>query len=182
MVENIINDIVRARDNNAYISALALALTLPNILSNIEYEKETHKEEYIAWFDKWVYKYYEYGKSENTIVNLVRDNTKFDGANCYALRCALLHSGNTYLQNIKGKKTIDRFELNTSIHSPYSSDAVVCDITEDGVSNVYVTLNVVGLIDSLLAGAIEYISMNKNKVSQYGQWFGGIEIRTNQYF
>ena len=164
MLENIIEDIICAKNNCAYISALSLALTLPNILSNIEYGKQTHKQEYIEWFDQWVYKYYKQPKSKNDFINKGIEATKFDGENCYLLRCALLHSGNTDLKDNKGNRKIDLFELCVSQTSIHCGDASVCDVSTNGTHNVYVSVNVVGLIDSLIAGAKEYIVTNSDKI------------------
>lgn len=180
MIENILNDISLARNNGAYISALSLALTLPNILSNIEFNKKTTRAEYVNWFNRWVYKYYEQPESDNEFINRGIAATKFDGENCYALRCSLLHSGNTDLKDNKGK--IDIFVLCTSDMSPHIGDAYVCDVSTNSASNVYVSLNVVGLIDALLAGAKEYISEKEDKIRQHmcsGMHrilFGSIEI------
>ena len=135
-LEHILNDIEIAKNNHAYISALSLSLTLPNILSNIEYGKVTFKNEYIQWFDDWVYKYYEHPKSENELINRGIEATKFDGNACYLLRCALLHSGNTDLKDSKGCRKIDWFELCISDISPHCGDAYVCDVSSEKAHNV----------------------------------------------
>lgn len=183
MLEHIIDDILLAKNNHAYISALSLALTLPNILSNIEYSKETGKEKYTEWFDKWVYKYYEQPKSENEFINRGIEATKFDGNACYLLRCALLHSGNTDLIDKKGNRKTDQFELGISGISPHCGDAAVCDVSGNKAHSIYISINIVGLIDSLISGAKEYIEENKVKISEHqnsnvsGRTFGGIIIR-----
>ncbi len=187
MLNNIINDILLAKNNKAYIAALSAALTLPSILSNIEHGRKTHGKEYKDWFDKWVYeKYYMQPKSENEFINKGIEATKFDGYNCYALRCALLHSGNVDLEDDKGRRKIDHFVLCTSETSAHCGDSAVCDVSYSGASNVYVSINVVGLIDSLIAGATEYIAANKNKIENnanqrdYRKVFGGIEIESHE--
>ena len=58
----------------------------------------------------------------------------------------------------------------------------MCDVSRTHASNVYVSINVVGLIDAIIGGATEYISANGSKVEEnakhndYRQIFGGIEI------
>lgn len=183
ILEHILNDIEMAKNNHAYISALSLSLTLPNILSNIEYGKETFKNEYIQWFDDWVYKYYEHPKSENEVINRGIEATKFDGNACYLLRCALLHSGNTDLKDSKGCRKIDWFQLCISDISPHCGDAYVCDVSSEKAHNVWVSINVIGLIDSLISGAKEYIELNKDKVLKHQnsdincRTFGSIRIK-----
>ena len=183
MLENIIQDIILAKNNKANISALSLALTLPSVLSNIEYGKKTGGTEYKEWFDKWVYdKYYKQPPSENELINKAIEATKFDGFNCYALRCSLLHSGNTDLEDDKGRRKIDHFVLCTSETSTHEGDVSICDVSSTGTNNVYVSINVVGLIDSIVSGAREYISANKEKLEKnakhpdYRKVLGGIEI------
>ena len=78
MVDNIINDISIARDNRAYLSALSLSLTLPSILSSIDLNRNSTRKDYVAWFNKWVYKYYEQPKSDNEVINKGIEATKFD--------------------------------------------------------------------------------------------------------
>jgi hypothetical protein len=183
MIEHILHDIVVAKNNKAYIAALSLALTLPSILSNIEYGRKTSGAEYKEWFDKWVYdKYYKKPLSENEFINKGIEATKFDGFNCYMLRCALLHSGNTNLEDSKGRRKIDCFVLCTSEISSHEGDASVCSVSSTSASNVYVSINVVGLIDAIVAGTIEYMANNQDKVeinvsqTDYRNVFGGIEI------
>lgn len=165
MIDGILNDISHAKDNRAYLSALALALTLPSILSSIDINKNATRKDYVAWFNQWVYKYYEQPKSENELINRGIEATKFDGENCYALRCSLLHAGNTDLKESKGK--IDFFVLCASDKSPHEGDASVCSVSRNSASNVYVSLNVVGLIDALVAGAREYLAESEEKIQYY---------------
>ncbi|WP_281654212.1 hypothetical protein [Eggerthella sinensis] len=98
-----IEDIKRAIEGEAYLSALALALTLPDICSKIEYG-ENARYRYSKWFDSHVKDRYfneplnEFGFPE------------FNGAACWALRCSILHSGNIDF-NSKDDIDIQEFEL-----------------------------------------------------------------------
>lgn len=178
MIEDIIQDILTAKKHHAYISALSLALTLPNILSNIECGQETSRKEYIEWFNKWVYKYYKSPDSENKCIVQGVAATKFDGDTCYRLRCALLHSGNLDLKDKSGNRRIDWFELNTSGYR----NTAVCNVSSTSASNVWVSINVIDLIDSLVDGATEFIAANTGKLqdcknqADYRRVFGGIKI------
>ena len=101
MIKNIINDIELAKNNKAYLSALALALTLPEICGKIEVATNTKKSSkyYIDWYNKWIYKYYRFPPSENSLIEKANNDSKLDGKFCYALRNAVLHCGNTDLHN-----------------------------------------------------------------------------------
>lgn len=170
MVSDIINDIIIAKNNKAYISALSLSLTLPNILSNIEYGEKTHRAEYIEWFNKWVFPYYKQPPSENEYINQGIENCKFDGVNCYALRCALLHSGNNDLICNKGR--IHIFSLRIADEHSQCGDVYICDAIPNP-SNIYVSIDVEKLIDSIIAGAQEYIANNEDKITTNNDLYCG---------
>ncbi len=102
-----IKDIGNALNNKNFLSALALALTIPDICGKVEFPNDAGKENYIGWFDKYIYPYYQYNGqyAENY------HGTEFDGKACYSLRCAFLHSGNTDIENKKLEVKINQFEL-----------------------------------------------------------------------
>jgi hypothetical protein len=100
-----IKDIKLALNNNSYLSALALSLTLPDICGKIEYPHFKYEngrrnvgKQYATWFDDWVNQYYadpsgwtnDYSKAKNPI---------FTGEMCYSLRCSFLHDGNSDINN-----------------------------------------------------------------------------------
>lgn len=92
-----INDIKRAVEAKAYLSALALALTIPDICGKLAYPTIPRVgERYIKWFDDYVSQFY--GPPE-------KEYPQFTGEICYKLRCACLHAGNT--EGIP----IDQFDL-----------------------------------------------------------------------
>lgn len=90
MIEKI-EDIKKAMDAKAYLCALALALTLPDICGQVAYPDMNRRNQsqarYIKWYDEYITQY-DYPASYN-------GNAKFDGIKCWKLRCAILHSGNT---------------------------------------------------------------------------------------
>ncbi|MBH9968157.1 hypothetical protein [[Bacillus] enclensis] len=116
-----IKDINLALNNNSYLSALALSLTLPDICGQIEYPdlkstrgKRLVGKQYARWFDDWVSHYYadnggwtEEGKAINPY---------FTGNMCYYLRCSFLHGGNSDIENWGDQEDVDfnysyQFEL-----------------------------------------------------------------------
>ena len=168
-----------AKNNGAYISALSLALTLPNILSNIEKGKKTEKADYIKWFNDWVYNKYFKLEENDELENNAREVMEFDGIKCYQLRCALLHSGNVDLLDRNGNRHVDIFELCTS---DTRNHAVVCNRTENGPKNIYMSVNIIYLIDAIISGANDYIIKNEEIITNYKnsdfylRTFGGIQI------
>lgn len=101
MMLSIIKDVTLALKHRSYLSALALALTIPDICGQIEYPhltknngKRNIKRQYETWFDDWVNQYFadftgwsdDFSKAKNPY---------FTGEMCYRLRCSFLHSGNS---------------------------------------------------------------------------------------
>ena len=69
MIQDFLNDIVMAKENGAYYSALALALTVPDICGKIQYEHGKDKDRYIRWYNEWIYKYLKIPKSKQEAFN-----------------------------------------------------------------------------------------------------------------
>ena len=84
-----VNDIKAALEAHAYLSALALALTLPDICGQVmNHVTGGTRDTYIQWVKKYVIPVYFFNE-------LLGDNFYvFDETICYALRCKFLHNGN----------------------------------------------------------------------------------------
>lgn len=112
----IINDIRASIKNKNYLSALALALTIPDICSQVEAGKEnSDRWMYIAWFNKYINK-----EAFDLDIGEFKEQT-FNGNMCYALRCKVLHSGNLDLKNTSQNLQIelDCFEFTTPESAEY---------------------------------------------------------------
>ena len=107
LLEEKIKDIRNALDNECFLSALALVLTLPDICGKVEFPKEVGRKGYIDWFDKYGLPYYQ----DNSEYDNEYEGTQFDGKACYSLRCAYLHSGNMDIENGKLRVKINQFDL-----------------------------------------------------------------------
>lgn len=171
MIKDILEDIKLATENKAYFSALALALTIPDICSKIEYKdtKLKKNEKYIEWFNKWIYKYFEIPKSNNEEFDSYDELAIFDGKVCYALRCAYLHAGNYELkENGKNEIGIDRFELCVSDGEWQFGDSHGCSISNDTIIDVHRRFNVENLIKYFIMGTEDYISEVGDNSEKYG--------------
>lgn len=94
-----IEDVEKSVETKSYLSALALALILPDICGTVAYpELKGNGERYAKWFDEHITKY-EYSDD-------FEKHLKFDGKKCWKLRCAFLHAGNT-----DRIPDVDEFEL-----------------------------------------------------------------------
>lgn len=171
MIRNFVDDIKRAKDNKAYLSALALALTIPDICGKIEYYKTSNmnnRDKYIAWFDKWIYKYVEIPKSKFENFHDYDEMVKFDGEVCYALRNELLHQGNTIDgYNSNGIK-FDRFELCVSDSEWQFGDGHGCQLSDGEIIETHRIFNVVNLLECFISGTEDYIDQNGDNSDSLG--------------
>lgn len=87
-MERFTQAIKKSVESENWYSALTLALTIPDICGRLSYPdlKKKSEKRYIKWFNKYMLHHYEsefHGEGF----------TFLSGADCYALRCALLHEG-----------------------------------------------------------------------------------------
>lgn len=103
------NDINRALECECYLSALSLALTLPDICGKALYSEEAStKKRYISWYDEWI------GQYEKNPSDKKEQMPYLSGEVVYQLRCSFLHEGNPNIDKDKIKEErnkIDKFVL-----------------------------------------------------------------------
>ena len=92
-MKEIIDDINKALDSEAWYSALALAISLPDICAFIETGENGSKRRFIRWF-------------EANLPNYLRF---LSGSDCYALRCAYLHQGHEDTRSQNAQDLIERY-------------------------------------------------------------------------
>lgn len=158
---NKIEDIKKALGAQAYLSALALTLTLPDICGKAKYPNEkSTKVRYVNWYDEYVTPY--------TTPEGIEDIPKLDGKRCYALRCAFLHEGSAQA-NIKGKKnepddTIDNFVLqitrNSGLEVGVSSFGV--SSANGGTESTSIRLDITQFCFWLYEAASDFYDENKD--------------------
>ena len=100
-----VEDICRALNAKAYLPALAPALTIPDILSKIEYPTENKVGKR---YERWINEFFlTKEEKEVRIKNLEETDelykvlNRIDGRFYYRLRCAFLHSGNNDIEFFK---------------------------------------------------------------------------------
>lgn len=82
MIEQMVNDINKALDCEAYLAALSLALTLPDVCGKAEYPNLGNGERYKKWYDENIGKYETYDGQTNPYLS---------GEVVYSLRNSYLH-------------------------------------------------------------------------------------------
>lgn len=133
-----IEAINKAYVDKNYIAALSLALTIPDICAQAEYDNKLGVgERYRKWFNEHIQEYY----GESGIMTLSNPSDKmkyldnhfrykFDAEACYKLRCAVLHSGN---DDIKIHKNDYNFIIYAT--NPDPEKRLPCEITSVFVNN-----------------------------------------------
>lgn len=108
MIKRLLRDIDKSLDNDCFFSALALALTLPDVCGKAKYpNEESTKKRYIDWYNEYVGVYEQCPGGEGKTPYL-------SGEVVYSLRCSLLHEGNPNIAKSSIKEEcckIDQFTL-----------------------------------------------------------------------
>lgn len=124
MIKRLIEDINKALDAEAYMAALSLVLTLPDICAKAEYGNK--KGRYIKWFDEYIGQYEKPPtKSDET------EMPYLSGEVVYQLRCSVLHQGTPNIDSNDIKEEtckIDHFTLVIEKKKPFDIYADVSSI------------------------------------------------------
>lgn len=87
------SDIEKAFDAGAYLSAISLALTIPDICGDRLYCGVGSRKRYVDWFNAYIAQNYLDEKSPQVDGRIAASKYYFDGEDCYQLRCVYLHQG-----------------------------------------------------------------------------------------
>lgn len=173
-----VNEINNNIDNSNYLSALTLALMIPDICSkNISDNKNIG---YVKWFNKYVYRTYydtpnskQIKKSPKKLKNIYK--VKFNGTTCYALRNAILHSGTSFIdykkKNDRIKANVDHIELcvNSKSERKFQYGESVSVITDnDDETTVTIRINVVNFCMIMIKGYYDFLNeIEKNNIQLF---------------
>lgn len=112
-------------DENWY-SALFMSLTMPDICSRLGAENnKTNGKKYAAWFDHYL------GKKYSSVHPVTEIRSVFmSGDACYALRCAMLHQGESDLTGQKVKSVLSSIHFTTTTgHCNRINDVLQLDVS-----------------------------------------------------
>ena len=106
MINQIIADINKALDNEAYLSALTLVLTIPDICGKAKYPKEkSGKKRYLLWYDEFV------GTYEKPSIDIHDIQFPYlSGEVIYSLRNMMLHQGTPNIEKEKIEEECNRID------------------------------------------------------------------------
>ena len=173
-----VNEINKNIDNSNYLSALTLALMLPDICSkNVNDNKGIG---YVKWFNKYVYRtYYDIPNSKQIkkVPQKLRKiyKVKFNGTTCYALRNAVLHSGTSFVNykkdNDRIKANVDHIELcvNSKSERDFQYGESVSIITDNyDETKVTIRINVVNFCMTMINGYYDFLKdIEKNDIQLF---------------
>ena len=149
MVDQIIEEINKALDNDCYLVALMTALTLPDICGAVEYPKESEGSRYKKWYAEYIGQYETDGEDKNM---------PYASADViYDLRCFMVHNGNPTV-DLK-KRDLKSFELWITKDMTSGGGASYCESTGERT----LELGIRNICFKLCALAKYYYDHNKEK-------------------
>ncbi len=167
-VQTIIDSIREAIEKECWIPALATALTLPDIMGQIEFPELVHKngkrksgEQYRSWFAKHVERWFvdEHGWSADGKPL----NPYLTADMCYQLRCSMLHQGNDDVKhnfNFENEEDAEynyAFELRVNACDSYGSIWSSPQSEEKPCKTIHVCIDVGNLCIRLCDEAQEFL-------------------------
>lgn len=95
-MKNYIESIKKSIENENWYTALSMSLVMPDICSKLEFPAKYTSERYPEWFDNYSSKSY---------------RGHLSGKDCYALRCSLIHEGQTDIEAQNSREVINYFSF-----------------------------------------------------------------------
>lgn len=160
MIDHIVHEIKESVDNKCFISALALALTLPDICGRAEYPSErSSRKRYVNWYKTYVEPFVKPSDPYGS------DMPYLSGEVVYQLRCSLLHLGTPGIiddTKLESRCKADRFVL--EITDAYDSGTSMVAYGKDrDIVQRELTVSVLYLISKLAKEAKNYYLDQKDK-------------------
>lgn len=118
-----IDGLREAGAHHNYYAAIAMALTLPDICSKLQYPEERNTgTRYKNWYDQYMLKKYQHEVGADRQLH-----TFLSGNDFYALRCAYLHHGESEVTDQRAREVLNHFvflkpQLMSAIHLNQSDD------------------------------------------------------------
>lgn len=165
MIEQIIDDVNRALDNEAYLAALTLVLTLPDICGKAQYPEAAVGKRYIDWYDEHI------GKFEQCTCEHCKEVQMpyLSGEVIYNLRNSMLHQGTPNIDKERIRNTVNKinhFVLAIEKKKPfdiYTDSAGIASSDFNNITTRGYRVNVRGLCFTICASAKGYYENNKEK-------------------
>lgn len=153
MIDRLIKEVNTGLDNECYLSALIVALTLPDICGKVAYPNDGTTSRYKKWYHEWI------GQYE---CNPEDKNFPYPSADMvYDLRCSLMHTGNPDVD--KKKQNIVDFKLSITEDMMHMGSAGYQTLEDGTISNRTLEIGIKNLCWKLCRLAKVYYDQNKDK-------------------
>ena len=159
-MQKIIDSVYSALDYENWHAALFVSLTLPDICSALEHGK-TSGEKYANWFKQ----------------NLSQYKGFLSGNDCYALRCALLHSGKDDISDQKKKEVLDHYVFLTK----GSHCNLIKDCIFNGEKKSFLQLNVQNFCEDICKAVESWLASSSANTTIQERLKSTIEIHEPGY-
>jgi hypothetical protein len=159
MLIKIVDEVKKSIDNECFMAALALVLTIPDICGKAEYPDAGISERYIKWYNMYV------GKYEKPSDPYGEDMPYSSGEIIYNLRNSFLHQGTPNIDVTKVKEErckVDKFILTISDVIDSGTSRVSYGL-ENKITERMLEINIVNLCSKLCRTAKSYYVENKDK-------------------
>lgn len=162
MLKRIVKEIKGALENELYISALSLALIIPDICGKVKYPDLRTGERYVKWYNEFVSKNF---LSRDEVPEFYNESLpKVDGNLIYKLRCSMLHEGDPNVTKDK-HCDVDFFKLVTERDNPchiYAGNCLEVSQDSDGKTTRTVSINIRSFCAVMIIIAMNYYNDNKS--------------------
>ncbi len=162
-MQHLLNSVESALAQRNYYAALAMALTLPDIIGWVKDPSECSKRRCVKWFDAYMAKKYHRPAKIN-----MTEKQFLSGSDFYALRCAYLHEGRDEILEQRARSVLESFQFVV----PPESWTVHCNSVNDTLQ-----LQVDVFCREILAGIRDCLADLKNDNEAQGRLSNQLVIR-----
>lgn len=120
-MDHLTDSITLSLNSKNWFSAIALTLTIPDICAKITDGKKSSGSKYAAWFNDFVGDKYKTNYTQKRLDWLkekapeayeeLKHQTRLSGNDCYALRCAFLHEGESEILNQRAQEILNEIQF-----------------------------------------------------------------------
>lgn len=184
--------IKKAYSDGNYMAALALTLTLPDICGQVEFPEINYEscgkgyvgKRYKKWFDLHLKQYY--GEDHIIHTDLAaldnKMNRVFNSDICYALRCAVLHSGNDDVDKYNKAFDFMIYATNIDIDAPISITSLSLTSSSTGEYRQVIVLDLYQFCHWISIEAEKSYRQNKSEFKKHMLPINYITIDTLEDF
>ena len=159
MLNRIITEIKTCLENECYIAALSLALTIPDICGKAEYPTDNNTARYIKWYNNYI------GNYDKPLSQITQDMPYLNGELVYNLRNSILHQGNPNIEKKKIKEErckVDHFIIIISEYNGIESSSIAYG-KKMAITERSIDVNIANLCYKLCETGEQYYNANSQK-------------------